>query len=133
MDDFFLFRRYQRNILPGFFGHMLVVDPNVGERVVEEVPQDSGGFAVFRKEQLDVLVFGNLLPGGFPFFDEGFGLSHQRGGVFPFRRGADDGPVILGEDTPDQCLQPAFLFLRANLLGDGYFFGEGEKYDVASR
>ena len=41
----FLLRRDERNILPGFFGHTLVIDPDVGERVVEEAFVDVAPFA----------------------------------------------------------------------------------------
>ena len=132
MDNLFLFRSYQGNVLPGFFGHPFVIDPDVGERVVEEVPQHGSRFAVFRKEQLDILVRGNLFPGAFPFLNQGFRLGYQRGGILAFRRSAYDGSVILGKNAPHQCLESTFLFLRANLLGDGHFLCEGEKYDVAS-
>ncbi len=132
VHDLLLLGSDECNVFPGFVAHLLVIDPDIGERVVQQVPKDRRGLAVLGEEQLDILVAGDLLPGAFPFFDEGLGLSHQGGRVLSFGRGADDGPVILGEDAPDKCFESTFLLLGGDLRGDRHFLGKGEKDNVAS-
>ena len=133
VHDLLLFGSDDRNVLPGFVADLFVIDPDIGERIVQQVPEDGGRLAVLGEEQLDVLVPGDLLPGAFPLFDEGFRLSHEGGGVLSFGRRTDDGSVVLGEDAPDKRFKSTLLLLRCDLRGDRHLLGEGEKDNVASR
>jgi hypothetical protein len=110
-DDFLLLRRDQGNILLCFLVDLDVVHMYVGERFVQKVPEDGGGFGILREEQAYTLVLGDPLPGAFPLFDERAQFSDQYGGVLAFRGGTDDGSVILGKNAPDERFKPFFLFL----------------------
>ena len=125
--DLLLLGGNEGDVFPGFVADFLVVDPDVGERVVQQVPEDGGRLAVLREEQLDSLVPGDLLPGALPLFDEGLGLSYEGGRVLAFGRRADNGPVILREDALDKRLESTLLLFRRNLLRDAHLFGEREK------
>ena len=132
MDDLFLLGRDQSDIFPGFLVDPLVVDVNVGERVVEQVAEDRGGLAVFGEQQLGGLVAGYLLPGALPLFDEGFEFRDEHRGFLAFGCCPDDGSVILGKNAPHEGLEASPLFLGGDFLGYAHLLGEGEEYNVAS-
>ena len=131
-DNFLLFRGYERNVFLRFLIDGLVVDIDIAERVIEKIPQDSGGLAVFRKQLLDGLGPGYLGPRAFPFFDKGHEFGIKYCGILAFCSRPDYGPVIFGKYAPDQSLQSALLFLRSDFLGYAHFLRERKKYYVAS-
>ena len=130
--DLLLVGRNKGDVPADFLVLVFVVDVDVREFIVEQVPEDRGGLAVLREELLDVLGFGEICPGSFPFADQRLQLSDQDRRVLAFGCCADDGPVIPGEDAPDKCLKPSFLLLRGDFLGNTHLLGEGEKYNVSS-
>ena len=132
MDDFFLLWQDEGDVLADFFGRLGVVDVDTGEGIVEQVPQDRGGFGVLGEEKLDSLAGGYLLPGALPFFDEGLGFGHQDRGVLAFGGGADDSSVITGQNALHEGFEPALFLPGRDLLGDADLVCERQQYDVAS-
>ena len=130
--DLFLIGRDEGNVPADLLVFPFVVDVDVGEFIVEQVPQDRGGLAVLGEERLHVLVSGEFFPGIFPFADQGLELRDEDGGVLAFRGGADDGSVIARENAPHERLKPSLFLFRGDFLGNAHLLGEGEEYNVAS-
>ena len=68
-DDFLLVRRNQGDVLAGLLKDALIVDVDVAERIVEQVPQNGSGLAVLGEKHLDLLESGYFLPGRLPLPD----------------------------------------------------------------
>ena len=130
--DFLLLRRDQGDILLRLLKDVPVIDMDVAERIVEQIPEDCGCLAVLGEEQLGRFVPGNLLPRTFPFLDQRLGLGNQNGRFLAFCRCAYDGAVVLGKNALYQRFKPFLLLFGGNLLGNAYFFCKRKQYDVPS-
>ena len=130
--DLLLLGGNEGDVLSGFLVDLFVVHVDVAERVVEQIPEDGGGFGVLGEEDLHALALGDFLPGTFPFVDEALEFGHQHAGVLAFSCGADYSSVVLGKDAAYQCFEAFLLFLAGDLLRHVYLVGKRHQYYVAS-
>ena len=119
-------------VLPDVVVFLLVIHIDVGEGVVEEVPEYRGGLAVLCEQLLHTLGFCNPCPRTFPFCDQILEFRDQYRRILAFSRRPDDGAVIFRQYALYQGLKPSLLLSRGDFLGYAHLLCEGEEYNVPS-
>ena len=132
MDDLLLFRGNEGDVLSGFLKDLVVVHIDIGERFVEQVPEDGGRLGVLREQQAHALVAGDPGPRALPLHDEGLHFRHKDRGFLALGRRADNSPVVGRKDALKEGLQPLFLFFGRDFLGYADLLCKGKQHDVAS-
>ena len=133
LDDVHLVRRVGREVFLDLLGHLRVVDQNLGEVGVEQVPKQGARLVDLAEDPLAVLGPPQVLVEFLPAVGEILEVGMQVGSALLLRHRSHDDAAVLGANALQQDAEALALTFLADALADADFLGEGNEHEVAAR